>query len=129
MAVLSLGIEVLIEGLIWHFTVFHWANRIRKRRPKLVVALAVIYFGSYTLLSVNGAYIMANHGGDHWSRTWCPAYVMVEYQILRTKIRPTVLAACYLPLVVLDRLIVHPVLEPWPGYYDGSYRRDRSEQL
>ena len=73
-----------------------WLFRNRKRRPKLVAIVAPLYLGSYVLLSANGLYTLANHGGNHWTLSWCPRFVIVQYQIIRSHIRPTSLVALYL---------------------------------
>ena len=80
--------------------------------------MALMYVGSYTLLSMNGEYALANHGGQHWTRSWCPAGVVESYRgfVGRSKIRPTPLAPVYWPLVVVDMWLWHPSLEPWEGY-------------
>jgi hypothetical protein len=88
-----------------------WAIRNKNGRPKLVGALAALYLVSYMLFSLQGGYVLANHGGDHYTRSWCPKFVIVEYWIIRGHIRPTVLAAVYLPLVILDRLFVHSAVD------------------
>ena len=118
MILLELGESLIIFSLVYHIAGIRWALRSKNRRPKLVAALVAFYLGSYMHLSVQGSYIFANHGGSHYTRSWCPKYVIVEYWMIRAHIRPTALAAVYLPLVVADRLFVHPGLEPWDGYYE-----------
>jgi len=114
----ALGTPLLVISLIYHIVIFLWVIRNRKVRPKLVGSLVALYLLSYMALSVQGEYVLANHGGAHYTRSWCPRFVIVEYRVVRVHIRPTALVAIYLPLVVLDRLFVHPATEPWDGYYD-----------
>lgn len=90
-----------------------WLVRNHKRRPKLVAIVAALYLGSYVLLSANGQYTLANHGGNHWALSWCPRFVIVQYRIIRSHTRPTILAALYAPLLIIDRFFVHPAEDPW----------------
>ena len=120
MILLELGESLLIASLVYHIAGIRWAIRNKNRWPNLVGVLVVLYLGSYTVLSLQGSYVLANHGGSHYTRAWCPKYVIVEYTFIRGHVRPTLLAALYLPLVVVDRLVVHPGLEPWDGYYDSE---------
>ena len=114
----ALGTPLLVISLIYHIVIVLWVIRNRKVRPKFVGSLVALYLLSYMALSVQGEYVRANHGGAHYTRSWCPRFVIVEYRVVRVHIRPTALVAIYLPLVVLDRLFVHPATEPWDGYYD-----------
>jgi hypothetical protein len=110
---LQFGLAILVIALICHIACGYWFIRNMKRRPKLLVPIAVIYLGSYLLLSVNGSYVLANHVGDHWTLSWCPPFVIVEYWVIRSHIRPTPLALVYAPLVIIDRTFVHPTVAPW----------------
>ena len=125
MILFALDPLLLTLSLACHVAGIRWAIRTRARRPKLVGALTAIYLGGYIALSVNGSYVLANHGGQDYSRSWAPSHLIEQFRTVRVHIRPTPLAAVYLPLNILDRLVVHPALEPWDGYYDaifGSYR-------
>ncbi len=126
MILLELGESILILSVMYHIAAVRWVIRNKNGRPNLVAALVALYLLSYMSLSLQGSYVFANHGGAHYTRSWCPKFVIVEYRIIRGHIRPTVLAAVYLPLVVLDRLFVHPGLEPWDGYDDYFYGRSRA---
>jgi len=118
--ILMLGPAVLTAGLICHIACYRWAIRRLKTQTRLVGALAVVYVGSYTALAANGEYVLANHGGDHWTLSHCPSLIMESYMGTsgRSKIRPTILATVYAPLFVIDRMTWHPDLEPWDGYYE-----------
>lgn len=89
-----------------------WLFRNQKGRPKLLAIVATLYLGSYVLLSANGEYALANHGGIHWTLSWCPRFVIVQYRIIRSHIRPTPLAALYAPLLIIDRFFIHPTENP-----------------
>ena len=91
-----------------------WVIRNHKRRPKLVAIVATLYLGSYLLLSANGQYVLANHGGNHWTLSWCPRFVIVQYRIIRPHIRPTSLAVLYMPLLIIDRSFIHPIEDQFP---------------
>ena len=88
-----------------------------KDRKIILAAVAVLYLGSYVLLSASGDYVLANHGGDHYTLSWCPRFVIVQYWNIRSHIRPTILAAFYAPLLIVDRTIIHPTVDPWVGNY------------
>ena len=96
-----------------------WAIRNWRYRRQLVSTLLIAYFGSYALLSLDGQYVLANHGGADWSLTWCPDLLIVTTEFIRPHISPTPLAFAFLPLLLLDRYVVHPPLEPWDGYYES----------
>ncbi len=113
-------LALLVFLCVGHVAWICWTARNWQRRPLFVSMLLCLYVGSYALLSFNGRYILANHGGADWTRTWCPAFVLIEYRIIRPHIRPTPLAAIYLPILLLDRLLVHPAIEPWDGYFDAQ---------
>jgi hypothetical protein len=98
----------IICFIVYGYVVF----RHRKRYPKLLASVAALYIGSYLLLSVNGSYMIANHGGSDWTKSWCPAYLLIEYWKPRPKLLPTPLAVFYGPLLVLDRMIIHPEIDP-----------------
>lgn len=110
--------EILVITLIFHIALTYSFVQGITRNPKFLAVVSALYLGSYFVLSANGSYVLANHGGSHWTKSWCPAFVIVEYGFIRTHIRPTLLAAFYAPLVIIDRSIVHPNLEPWDGYYE-----------
>ena len=101
-----------------------WLFRNRSRRPKLLAIVATLYLGSYILLSANGQYMLANHGGSHWTLSWYPRFVIVQYSIIRSHIRPTSLAALYTPLLMIDRSFVHPKIDPSVGNYGGKIEAD-----
>ena len=115
----QLGPAILAIVIICHIACGYWFFRNKNRRPKLLAAIAALYLGSYFLLSVNGSYVLANHGGDHWTWSWCPKFVIVEYWNIRPHIRPTFLAAVYAPLVILDRSIIHPTVDPGNSYHNN----------
>ncbi len=127
MILLGLGPLLLLFSLKSHIAGIRWTLRTRARRPKLVGAFAAIYLGSYIVLSLQGTYVLANHGGQHYSRSWAPRHLIEQFWTVRVHIRPTRLAAVYLPLIVMDRLVVHPALEPWEGYYDFVSGRSGAE--
>ena len=118
--ILLLGPVVLTASLLCHIVCCRWAVLRRRAQSKLVAALAVVFVGSYLTLAANGEYVLANHGGDHWTMSHCPLLVMESYMGTsgRPKIRPTILAAVYAPLFVIDRMTWHPDREPWDGYYE-----------
>jgi hypothetical protein len=79
----------------------------RKTRRRRVLALYVL---SYVPFSLAGEYTIANHGGMDWRREWVPAYLSRSYRGWggRYKVGITPLGVCYLPLVLLDRVLWHP---------------------
>ncbi len=88
-----------------------------RRHTRQVILLCALYLGTYGLLSLNGNYYLANHGGAHFTKSWTPSLVVEKYVIARTHIRPGPLAVVYWPLYVLDIWLWHPSVEPWEGYY------------
>lgn len=86
-----------------------------KQRRSVGVGMLAAYLLVYVLLSVNGQYITANHGGSDWSRSWCPAFVEVAYRAPtgRQKTNPTLLASIFWPCLLLDRWLWHRDKDPW----------------
>ena len=113
MILLQFGPAILVITFACYVACGYWFFRNRHRRPKLLAAIAALYLGSYVLLSANGSYVLANHGGSHWTLSWCQPFVIVDYWIIRSHIRPTPLALVYAPLVIIDRAFVHPTVDPW----------------
>ncbi len=113
MILLQFRPEILIVALICFLACGIWFVRNFNRWPKILSVIAVIYLGSYLVLSASGSYVLANHGGSHWTRSWCPPFVIEEYWIVRSHIGPTPLALVYAPLVIIDRAFVHPGVDPW----------------
>jgi len=78
---------------------------LRKWSVDLLIIAA--YVGSYALLSLDGRFIYANHGGSHWSKRWGPYHLVEEYWIIRPHERLTMLGVLYYPCIVVDRLVWH----------------------
>lgn len=117
---LQSGPLVVLASIICWISVLLIVRQKLRWCPRRVAAGTLLYIGSYVLLSVNGEYALANHGGQHWTMSWCPAQVIESYRgFARSKIRPTYLAPMYWPLVVVDMWLWHPSLEPWEGYGSG----------
>lgn len=115
-------LAALLEAIcITYICAIRWVVRNLRKRPKLVAALVAAYIGSYSILSVHGRYVLANHGGADWSFTWCPDLVITETEFIRPHINPTPLAVVYLPLLLIDRYVIHPPREPWDGYFDSTF--------
>ena len=95
--VAALALPVVFFAVVW-----------RKSRKAGFIALTV-YLVSYFLLSVNGAYTVANRGGNDWRREWLPKFLMVEYTARsgRTKTEMTLGGAMYWPCLVIDRVFWH----------------------
>ena len=84
------------------------SGRQRVTRRRLALLALTAYLTTYALLSSQGQFILANHGGAHWTNRWGPAHLVEPYQgMIRSKERLTPLGLLYYPCIVLDRLIWH----------------------
>ena len=93
---LFLLVPIVVFPLIW-----------RKRRRACLIVLA-IYLASYLPFTLGGEYVIANHGGSHWTREWLPRHLMVRYiGFVRPKTTLTYVGAIYWPCIVLDRILWH----------------------
>ena len=94
---LAMGIAAAIPLILWRW------------RRKAVIAWLAIYVFAYSVLSSRGSYIGANHGGNDNRDTWYPAYCGESYSSpsgrQNASLRP--LGWFFLPLLIVDRLIVH----------------------
>ena len=86
---------------------------------RLLVAAAVsVYTLIYVVLSLSGEYRLSNHGGQDWRNVWCPRH-LTRWETPRNffRSRPRVfltgMGACYLPLLLIDRTLVHPTDAPF----------------
>lgn len=77
------------------------------RGLRFFVIWLAAYVGSYALLSSEGRFIFANHGGLDWTYRWGPAHLVEEYWIIRSHERLTMLGIPYWPCIVVDRLVWH----------------------
>jgi hypothetical protein len=77
--------------------------------PRVGLVSLALYLFSYVLLTLSGAYAVANHGGNEWRREWLPKFLMVEYASPsgRTKSAITLAGAVYWPCILIDRLVWH----------------------
>jgi hypothetical protein len=78
------------------------------KRNKIVIVLFLVYAGTYLPFSIAGRYVVSNHGGNHWTRDWCPRHLVCEYRIVRPKTKYTAPGIVYLPCILLDRWLWHP---------------------
>ena len=116
---LYLGPLFVVTSVTFWLTVPSVARRLCRSHPRSVAIFLLLYVGSYVPLSMNGEYALANHGGQHWTRSWCPRYVIeVEVgRVGRPKIHLSHLAVIFWPLFVADTWLWHPAMEPWDGYW------------
>lgn len=85
----------------------------------LIGLLAVAYVGSYIALSINGKYVEKIGGAADGSASWFP-YGTQDTTPSPTTGRvetefPNGLGLFYLPLLIIDRLLLHP---DTPGIWD-----------
>ena len=88
------------------------------RNPIAGSALGACILGLYCLLSLQGAYVLANHGGQHWTLSWCPPALVAPSargDAMRPRTTPTGLGIALAPLLVADRLLWHKDRDPWPA--------------
>lgn len=87
-------------------------------RPKAGIVFLGVYLLSYLPFSMAGNYVIANHGGDHWTEEWIPQMLMTEYSGLvgRTKTEITLAGAAYWPCIISDRFIWHRTTDRSPTY-------------
>jgi len=52
----------------------------RSRRRLAGAAMLLAYLGGYLFLSAGGRYLTASHGGEEWSRSWCPRLLAEPYR-------------------------------------------------
>lgn len=87
------------------------AKFFRQSRVRCTVLLAFlgVYIISYIVLSSCGSYIVHNLGGSDNRETWFPAYCGESYisRVGRQKAHLTALGMVFLPLVMVDRTLVH----------------------
>jgi hypothetical protein len=86
-----------------------------KRRRAIIFAIALFaYLVSYAVFSVNGSYITANHGGQHWTKSWAPLYLVEAYRAPtgRQRTTLTIWGIAYLPCLFLDHMLWHRDQEP-----------------
>ncbi len=83
------------------------------KRKKTGAMLLCFYVVTYVIFSLNGRYVVANHGGMDWRREWCPKYLVVEYVSYagRAKTAFTVLGTFFWPCIVLDQFLWHRTSE------------------
>ena len=86
----------------------HWSWLLKRRRWIGIVFL-LIYGATYVPFSRAGTYVTNNHGGDHWTRDWCPPHLVYAYRAMsgRTRIAYTDWGMVYLPCILLDRCFWH----------------------
>ncbi len=114
--IFDLGLLVIVVLAEWVY--YFWAAlRYARRQLQRVILSLLLYIGTYVALSLNGSYMLANHGGAHWTKSWTPPLVVESFITINTHIRPGPLAAVYWPLFVLDIWLWHPSIEPMEGYY------------
>ncbi len=88
-----------------------------RRHWRRVILSLLLYVSTYIALSMNGNYVLANHGGAHYTRSWTTPLVVESFVTILPHIRPGPLAAVYWPLFVVDIWLWHPSIEPMEGYY------------
>ena len=99
----ALGFWAMLSGLLL-ITLKRWR--------KIGIVLILVYVTTYVPFSIDGRYVLGNHGGSDWRREWCPQYLMHEYRIwVRTKTGSTRYGKIYLPCILLDRLLWHPNIQ------------------
>ncbi|MCX7722920.1 MAG: hypothetical protein N2379_07675 [Verrucomicrobiae bacterium] len=82
-----------------------------KWRPAFLVVWLAAYVAVYASLSWCGQYALCNFGGSDNRFLWCPAYCAKPvYSILSVRPKHHLQPAgwFFLPLLVLDRMTIHP---------------------
>lgn len=69
--------------------------------------ILLVYLGVYIVLSAQGKYVHANHGGSDWDDGWCPKYFVQEYMIIRPHTSLTCLGSFFWPCIGIDHAIWH----------------------
>ncbi len=79
----------------------------------LIKIWLLIYLTVYFILSWNGHYAYANHGGADNRKTWHPAYCAYTYIAFSGRQREalSLVGRFFFPLILFDRLIMHPTQE------------------
>jgi hypothetical protein len=80
-----------------------------RRWPKIGMLSLAVYLVIYALLTLSGAYTVANHGGSDWRREWLPKFLVVECMAPsgRTRTTTTFVGAMYWPCIFVDQLLWH----------------------
>ena len=80
-----------------------------RKWPKFAAISLALYIVVYVVLSISGAYTVANHGGSDWTRQWRPKFLIAEYTAPsgRTRVRLTVAGAVYWPCILVYQLAWH----------------------
>lgn len=75
----------------------------------LAVSIAA-YLCAYAALSFTGRYVGENRGGSDNRESWCPAYCTESHLAAsgRQRVGFTPVGWVFLPMVILDRWLVHP---------------------
>jgi len=80
-----------------------------KRWKKVGATIFVAYLVTYIGLSLAGRYAIANHGGNDWTREWCPKGLVYDYisPAGRSKTDFTLAGAAFWPCILIDHLLWH----------------------
>lgn len=101
-----IGILVLAFAIAIPFLLLRW-------RPLLVVPWLIVYIVVYILLAFRGHYIGANFGGNDNRDVWYPSHCGEAYMspMGRTHCSLTSLGWFFLPVIIPDRILLHPTRE------------------
>lgn len=99
----------LLLGLVALAMAFIIPLVLARRRLSFMAAWLAFYIIAYFILSWRGAYISHNLGGMDNRETWFPAYCGESYisRVGRQKAHLTTVGLFFLPLVIVDRTLIH----------------------
>jgi hypothetical protein len=95
------------------FVLFLSTDVFGKNRKRIATISALVYFGSYFVLSLQGQYLDGNHGGSDNRATWYALYCGEKYYKPTGRIGNfvTPLGAFFWPLALVDANLIHPEKE------------------